>query len=96
MPKNYVPSYLEDHYEGLERGWSFDNFQDTRGPQIHIFNRLFEQHPSHQTHSPRRRTPELRPTTIWGQYTTCCNSQSCAADDWQRTAWNMLSCFEDQ
>jgi len=40
MTKKYVPSYLKDYYEGLELGWSFGNFQDTRGPQIHIFNPL--------------------------------------------------------
>jgi len=42
------------------------------------------------------RTLDLRPTTIWGQYTTCCKSQSCAPDDRQRIARNMLGCFEDQ
>jgi hypothetical protein len=31
---------------------------------------LFEQHPSHRTHSLRRRTPDLQPTTTLGQYTT--------------------------
>jgi hypothetical protein len=29
-----------------------------------------EQHPSHQTHSLRRRTPDPQPTTTLGQYTT--------------------------
>jgi len=32
-----------------------------------------------------------RPTTIWGHYTTCCKSQSCAPEDGQRIARNMLS-----
>lgn len=40
MKKKYVPSYLEDHYEGLECGWSYGNFQDTRGLQMHILNPL--------------------------------------------------------
>jgi len=29
---------------------------------------MLELHPSHRTHRPFRRTPGLRPTTIWGQY----------------------------
>ena len=32
--------------------------------------RLVEQHPSHRTHSLRRPTPDLQPTTTLGQYTT--------------------------
>jgi len=40
MTKKCVPSYSEDHYECLELGRSFGNFQDTRGPQIHICNPL--------------------------------------------------------
>jgi hypothetical protein len=39
---------------------------------------------------------DLRSTTMWGQYTTCCKSQSCAPDDGQRIARNVFSYFEDQ
>jgi len=50
-----------------------------------------ERHPSHRTHSPFRRAPDHRPTTIWLQYTTCCKSQSCAPEDGQKplpeTCW---------
>jgi len=37
-------------------------------PQIVVGRR-----PSHRTHSPCRHTAGLRPTTIWGHYTTCSN-----------------------
>jgi len=35
-----------------------------------VWEMLLEQHPSHRTHSLRRRTPDLQPTTTLGQYTT--------------------------
>ena len=50
-----------------------------------------EEHPAHRTQSPCRRTLGLRPTSSWGHYNTCCKSQSCAPDDGQRIARNMLS-----
>ena len=52
---------------------------------------VFEQHPTHRTHSLCRRTPGLRPTTICWHYTACCNSQSCAPEDGQRIARKMFS-----
>ena len=39
-----------------------------------MWRMLLEQHPSHRTHCPCRHTPDLRPTTSWGLYTTCCKS----------------------
>ena len=34
---------------------------------------LLEQHPSHRTHSLRRRTPDLQPTTTLDNTPHCCN-----------------------
>ena len=37
MREKYFPTHLnEDRYEGLDFGWSFDNFQDIRGPQMQL------------------------------------------------------------
>ena len=53
MTKKYVCTYLEDHYEGLECGRSYGNFQDTRGPQMHIFNRSIPHETQLQLKQPR-------------------------------------------
>ena len=51
-----------------------------------------KQLPSHRTHSATLPRSEPLPTTTTGHYTTCCkNPQSCAPEDGQKFARNMLS-----
>jgi hypothetical protein len=38
-----------------------------------MWGMLLEQHPSHRTHSLRRRTPDLQPTTTLDNTPYCCN-----------------------
>jgi len=77
---------------------TFSAFYETRTcnamfTTTYCWRMLLEQHPSHRTHNPCRRTPGLRQTTIWGHYTTCCKSHSCAPEDGQelpQTYWANL------
>jgi hypothetical protein len=55
-----------------------------------------EQHPLHRTYSQCLRVPDHRPAATWVHYTTRCKSQSCAPEDWQKIARNMLSWMEYQ